>query len=135
MHRTFYNILVVIFLTITLSSCTNEYWEFHAQKEATTKARTQVESELRTFSPDRIESRDVEILTTPDLKTLDRFVSLIESAKCEVDVEVYILTEKRIIKALQEATARGVTARVILEKNVFGATSINTKAYKSLAGS
>ena len=122
----------ILFLPLFLSSCTNEYWAFHAQKEANLQARTQVESELKTFSSDRIESRDVEILTTPDLKTLDRFVSLIESAKREVSVEVYILTEKRIIKALQEAKARGVTVRVILEKNVFGATSINTKAYKSL---
>lgn len=47
-------------------------------------------------------------------------------------MEVYILTEKRIIGALKDAKKRGVDVRVVLEKNVFGATSINSKAFKTL---
>lgn len=57
---------------------------------------------------------------------------MIDSAKKQVLVEVYILTEKRIIQALQNAKKRGVNVRVILEKNVFGGTNINAKTLKTL---
>jgi phosphatidylserine/phosphatidylglycerophosphate/cardiolipin synthase-like enzyme len=115
-----------------LSSCTNEYWQFHEQKQLLENTKQETTQILKEFSVDKIEPREVEILTTPDKKVLDRIVSMIDSAKQQVLVEVYILTEKRIIKALQDAKKRGVTVRVVLEKNVFGGTNINAKTFKSL---
>ena len=124
------SLLLSLFL---LTSCTNEYWQFHdkigalnATKKATTEA-------LENFSVDQIEDRDIEILSTPDKKVLDHIITLIESAKKQVYIEVYILTEKRIIAALKDAKKRGVDVRVVLEKNVFGATSINSSAFKTLS--
>ncbi len=63
---------------------------------------------------------------------LDRLVSMIEQSKKQVFIEVYIFTEKRILQALKDAKKRGVDVRVVLEKNVFGATSINRKVFKEL---
>ena len=47
-------------------------------------------------------------------------------------MQVYILTEKKIIAALKRAEERGVKVRITLEKNVFGNTYINTKTFNSL---
>ena len=122
----------VLFLAIFLSSCTNEYWQFHEQKQTLEIEKQTSESALNDFSVSQIEDREVEILTTPDKKILDRLVSIINGAKQAVYVEVYILTEKRIIQALKDAKKRGIDVRVILEKNVFGATSINSSTFKTL---
>lgn len=80
-----------------LSSCTNEYWQFHDQKTGFTEHKKSVEQNLATFSVEKIEPRNAEILTTPDEKVLDRLVSMIDRSEKQVFVEVYILTEKRII--------------------------------------
>ncbi|MDD2916711.1 MAG: phospholipase D-like domain-containing protein [Candidatus Gracilibacteria bacterium] len=125
-------ILLVLLISFLLSSCTNEYWQFHEQKQAIETEKEQSQNALQDFSVSKIEDRDVEILSTPDKKVLDRLISLIETAKKEVYIEVYILTEKRIIQALKDAKKRGVDVRVVLEKNVFGATSINSKTFKTL---
>lgn len=45
---------------------------------------------------------------------------------------MYILTEKRIQKALKKAYERGVDVKVILEKNVYKAPNINKKTYEYL---
>lgn len=126
---------IIFLLAFLLSSCTNEYWQFHEEKTKLTEQKQSVEQNLATFSVDTIESRDIEILVTPDKKVLDRIVSMIDQSKKQVFIEVYILTEKRIIGALQDAKKRGVDVRVVLEKNVFGATSINSKTFKTLQNS
>lgn len=123
---------IAFLLVFLLSSCTNEYWQFHEQKKKLIEQRQSVEQNLTTFSVEKIEPRDMEILATPDKKVLDRIISMIDQSKNQVFVEVYILTEKRIIGALQDAKKRGVDVRVVLEKNVFGATNINSKAFKVL---
>lgn len=127
--KKFVFLLVPLFL---LGSCTNEYWQFHEQKASLDNKKQSNEQSLRNFAVEQIEDRDVEILTTPDKKVFDRIVGMIEQAKKEVYVEVYILTEKRIIQALKDAQKRNVLVHVVLEKNVFGATSINSKAFKTL---
>lgn len=124
--------LLLVIPLFLLSSCTNEYWQFHDRKQAIQAEKQETKVLLETFSMDQVEDRDTEILATPDKKVLERIVSMIESSKKQVYVEVYILTEKRIIQALKDAKKRGVDVRVLLEKNVFGATSINSKAFKTL---
>jgi len=125
-------LLSIIFISLLLSSCGSEYWDYHAGKTSQTSTNAAIVRESKEWTPEKLETRDLEILSTPDTRTLDRLISFIDGAKKEVLVEVYILTEKRIIGALQDAKKRGVTVRVILEKNVYGATSINSKAFKSL---
>lgn len=126
-------LLSILLLPFLLASCSDQYWSYHASKERFQTETKQVAESLGSFSVDRIEPRDVEILSTPDTQVLDRIVAKIDSAKKRVYLEVYILTEKRIQKALRDAKSRNVDVRVILERGVFGAGSINKKAFDSLA--
>lgn len=112
-------IFLPFFLAFFLISCQNEYWAFHDGQKTFAREKAQTELSRENFSVEQIEDREVEILMTPDTKVLDRIVSRIDAAKTRVFIEVYILTEKRITKALQDAKSRGVDVRVILEKNVF----------------
>ncbi|MDP2104062.1 MAG: phospholipase D-like domain-containing protein [Candidatus Gracilibacteria bacterium] len=128
-------IFLPLILPFFLVSCGDEYWAFHDEQKSFALQKAQTELSRENFSVEQIADREVEVLMTPDKKILDRIVAMIDTAKTRVDVEVYILTEKRIIKALQDAKKRGVDVRVLLEKNVFGATSINSKSFKALTGS
>lgn len=70
---------ILFFLPFLLTSCnTGEYWQFHEQKAKLAEQKQAVEQHLATFSVEKIEPREVEILTTPDKKVLDRIVSMIE---------------------------------------------------------
>lgn len=128
----FKKVLLFLLLPFLLTSCTNEYWQFHEQKTKFAEQKQSIEQNLAEFSIEQIEPRDIEILTTPDKKVLDRIISMIEQSKKQVFIEVYIFTEKRLLQALKDARKRGVDVRVLLEKNVFGATSINSKTFKAL---
>lgn len=97
---------IVLILTVLLTSCTNEYWQFHEQKQTLATQKQSSEKILQDFSVSKIEDRDVEILTTPDKKVLDRLISILSGAKKQIYIEVYILTEKRIIQALKDAKKR-----------------------------
>ncbi|HET8522723.1 MAG TPA: phospholipase D-like domain-containing protein [Thermomicrobiales bacterium] len=60
----------------------------------------------------------------------------ITGAKQSVDVEVYILSDERIISALEQAAKRGVAVRVMLEEHPFGGpgTEKQVKARLDAAG-
>ncbi len=45
-------------------------------------------------------------------------IDYIDSAKTSIDIEMYLFTSKDALAALERAKFRGVTIRVILEKNV-----------------
>lgn len=55
-----------------------------------------------------------------------------KSARQEIFVEVYLLSDKEIIAALQEAQARGVTVKVLLEKHPYEGGSLNAHSAESL---
>jgi cardiolipin synthase len=44
----------------------------------------------------------------------------IEAARQTIDLEIYIVTDEEILAALEDAAARGVAVRVILEEHPFG---------------
>ncbi|MGE4444481.1 MAG: phosphatidylserine/phosphatidylglycerophosphate/cardiolipin synthase family protein [Candidatus Altimarinota bacterium] len=118
-----------MFLFLFLFSCQNEYVEFHENK----KNEQEITNITQDFSFENIEYLSgVTLKNTPDLKLLDELVSKIDSSKNKVYLEVYIFTEKRIRKALIDAHKRGVDVKVILEKNVYKAPSLNTQAFKEL---
>jgi len=69
----------------------------------------------------------VVILTSPvyaqeikiyvDREVKPAILTLISEAEKEIDIEVYILTDQDVIKALQRAETRGVEVRIILDPN------------------
>ena len=125
-------LLVWIFL---LSSCTNEYIAYHNKIIQNERSEAINASKSLEFSLDKIKDRDVDIMETPDIGVLDRITGLMDSTKKRLYVEVYILTEKRIIKSMIDAHKRWVDVKAVFEKNVFGAWNINKKAYDSLKAS
>lgn len=56
----------------------------------------------------------------------------INNARQEILVEVYLLSDKQIIQALEDARARGVVVDVMLEQHPFGGGSLNNKSEKEL---
>lgn len=56
----------------------------------------------------------------------------INSAQKEILVEVYILSDKDVISALDAAQNRGVSVKVMLEEHPFGGGDLNTKTAKTL---
>lgn len=124
--------LIFISLILFLSSCTNEYFIYHSQNQKYLESKTNVSKNLNNFDLSKIEQRDVEIISFPSKTWLDKIINLIDKAQKRVYLEVYILTEKRIIGALKSAKNRWVDVRIILEKNVFGSPTINKKVFEEL---
>jgi len=117
---------LLIFLLFFIFSCQNEYIEFHQNKEL----EKQIQSEISDFSFEKIEYLSwITLRETPDLKLLGEITQKIDNAKSRVYVEVYIFTEKRIKKALIKAKKRWLDVKVILEKNVYLAPSLNTQTF------
>lgn len=56
----------------------------------------------------------------------------IKSAQKEISVEMYLLSDKQIIAALEDARARGLDVKVILEQHPFDSASLNTKSKQEL---
>jgi phosphatidylserine/phosphatidylglycerophosphate/cardiolipin synthase-like enzyme len=99
--------LIYIFLLIfLLTSCNNEYLDFHLQKYLYIEKQNEIVKENKNFNLNNIEERNFEIYITPDKTLIDNIINYINNAKKRVYLEVYILTEKRIIKALKEAYNR-----------------------------
>lgn len=99
-------LLIFLFPILLLSSCTNEYWQFHEKKQAREQEKQKTIQSLRDFSVEQIEDHDEEILATPDKKVLDRIVSMMDQSKNQIFIEVYIFTEKRILESLKDAKKR-----------------------------
>jgi cardiolipin synthase A/B len=59
-------------------------------------------------------------------------VDAIDSAKSEVLVEVYLLSDKQVISALEDARSRGVDVKVMLEEHPFGGGDLNNKTKTEL---
>ncbi|MDD2487557.1 MAG: phospholipase D-like domain-containing protein [Candidatus Gracilibacteria bacterium] len=127
-----YFIVLALLGLLFISSCANEYSDFHLENAAYEKNISDIVDNKEKFKLTNILYSDVKIATLPDNTTLDRIIDNIKSAKKRVYLEVYILTEKRIIKELTDAKRRGLDVSVILEKNVLGSPSINSKAFKIL---
>lgn len=59
-------------------------------------------------------------------------LSAIDSATKEVDVEVYLLSDKDVIASLVNACQRGVVVRLMLEEHPFGGGNINKTTQQDL---
>src|SRR5581483_7927280 len=67
-------------------------------------------------------SSGVKVLAMPDA-TRDRIVQLFDAARSTIDLEIYQVQERRVVKALEDAAGRGVTVRVMLEPKTVGAAN------------
>lgn len=121
--------ILFFILVFFLFSCQNEYVEFHENK----KSQDQIQEQIKDFSFEKIEYLSwLTMRHTPDTKFLEELVSKIDSAEEKVYLEVYIFTEKRLKKAIIDAYKRWVDVKVILEKNVYKAPSLNTQTFRDL---
>lgn len=59
-------------------------------------------------------------------------INAINGAQKEILVEVYLLSDKQIIKALEDARSRGVIVDVMLEQHPFGGGNLNSKSKPEL---
>src|SRR5712691_11168191 len=68
--------------------------------------------------------QNVQVFVEPDAS--DRIITnAIAGAQQSVKLEIYLLTDRRIIAALEEAARRGVDTRVMLEPHPFGGGTPN----------
>jgi len=61
-------------------------------------------------------------------------LTAIQSAKREILVEVYLLSDKQVISALEDAKSRGVDVKVMIEEHPFGGGNLNNKTKTELEG-
>ncbi|EKE29654.1 MAG: hypothetical protein ACD_2C00130G0005 [uncultured bacterium (gcode 4)] len=127
--------VLLIALLLLLNSCSNEYIEYHSAQLYGHNSEKTVSKNDFFFNVENVQYREFEMSMTPDKKLLDVLISKIDNAKKRIYLEVYILTEKRIIKALKDAKSRWLDVKVILEKNVYWAWNINRKSSDTLTSS
>ncbi len=128
----FYLYIASLFFIFLLISCNNEYIDFHLQKYLYTDKKNEVWNYYKNFDLNKIEERNFEIHITPDKTLLDNIVNYINNANKKIYLEVYILTEKRIIKALKDAFSRWVDVKIVLEKNVYWSPTINRSSFEEI---
>ncbi|PID87606.1 hypothetical protein CSB07_00605 [Candidatus Gracilibacteria bacterium] len=123
----------VLFLLVLFFSFKSEYFDFHEEKKKIKQEQKILDKGVKDFSLEKTRNiDDTKIYYTPYGSLLEKIVKDIKSAQKRVFVEVYILTEKRIVEALKNAKIRGVDVRVILEKNLYKANNLNNKAFNYL---
>jgi len=76
-------------------------------------------------------STNLQLFIQPDAGT-DPIVSALNGAQKDILVEDYLLSDKEIITALEQAKQRGVDVEVMLEEHPFGGSSLNHKAKTAL---
>jgi len=134
MKNKIYNILfLLIFIIIFSIFYSGEYINFHKEKQKIENEKIELDKKVWEFSFEKIDIlKSTDIFYTPDIKVLDKIVSWIINAKNKVYIEVYMLTETRILDAIKKANGKDIDIKIVLEKNPYKATNINNKAYNFL---
>ncbi len=92
------------------------------------------------FNHQNLNNHSVQVLGTENNLTLfeqpmdgrSPIIDSINNAQKEIDLEMYLLSDKEIISALEAAHDRGIIVHVLLEQHPFGAGNINEKAKSEL---
>ena len=71
------------------------------------------------------------LFVEPDEKE-EPILKEIKHAQKSIDLEMYLLSNKKIIQALKDAKKRGIEIRIILEKNPYNIEWFNKKIFKEL---
>jgi len=86
-------------------------------------------SAIYLFGPSHLtDTNNIAIVYSP--QNGNEIINLINSANKTLDIEIYLLTSRDVISAIELAKNRGVVVRVILEKRVMGGA--NEKAFGDL---
>ncbi len=80
-----------------------------------------------------IAAETVKVLPMPDSGD-DRLAELMATAQHSIDLSIYELQERRMVHALLDAAARGVTVRVMLEPRTVGAANFDPVSKELTAG-
>src|SRR5580704_3183699 len=81
----------------------------------------------RLFRPPAAVQNDIAVYFSPDGGAMAAILSEIDRARRTVDVNAYLITAPEIADSLKAAAKRGVTVRIILDKNNIG--GIYSKAF------
>lgn len=93
-----------------------------------------VVTHVHTSSPQHVlgVSSNLSLFIEPDFGK-SPLIDAINTSQKEVDVEVYLLSDKDIIASLLTACERGVVVRLMLEEHPFGGGNINQKTFQTLS--
>lgn len=128
-----YSVFITLFIIIFSYINWWEYINFYNENKKTEELKIILNEELKNFSFENIKQLDnTEIFYTPEEKVLEKIINKIDEAKEKIYIEVYMLTEKRITKALKNAKEKWLEIKVVLEKNPYGSFNINDKTYDFL---
>lgn len=127
---------LVLFLFILLSSCSNNYTNFHENISNFAENKQVAQEKINDFSlKDLRNFESIEMASTPDKNIIKKLREKIKNAKSRIYIEMYIFTEKDLRKELINAKKRWVDIQVILEKNVYKASNLNKKTFDEFAKS
>jgi len=70
----FKKLLTVIVSLLLITSCSNEYFDFHSSKENLEKDSGNLSKNLETFSLEKVEEKQLDFYTTPDKEFLNKLV-------------------------------------------------------------
>lgn len=59
---------------------------------------------------------DIEVIFTPSCECENKIVDLIDNSKTSIDVAVYSINNRKIVKALKRAKQRNVTLRILTDR-------------------
>lgn len=112
-----------------LSGCFGEYLEHNYPDES-----IHMSSALGSgaFEVSKLQRRDFEMFTFPQKDGSATICEILSKARKRIFLEVYLLTDPDIIDSLVKAKSRGISVRVILEKNVYSVGNPNLKTMDRL---
>ncbi|MCT4617346.1 MAG: phosphatidylserine/phosphatidylglycerophosphate/cardiolipin synthase family protein [Candidatus Gracilibacteria bacterium] len=131
-------ISIIVLLIAFFSGFFEDYIGFHNNQDNRIESlykntdKAEIEDKLSGFSLDKIKELKNTDLFVGNKDYLNNIVQKIDLAKNKIYLETYILTEKRIQKALKKAYDRGLQVKIILEKNVYKAPNLNNKVFYNL---
>ena len=124
----YYTIFIIIFTILFSYIFGWEYVNYYKENKNLEESKLLLANELKKFSIENIKKLDnTEIFHTPDENVLEKIINKINKAKEYIYIEVYMLTEKRIIESLKKAKEKWLKIKIILEKNPYMAFNINNK--------
>jgi len=131
--KNFALLFMILFIIVFSIFNREEFIQNYENKTEEIYIQNSLETSISNFKLENLKDiKNLEFYYTPYTNLLDKITNKIKSAKSRVYVEVYMLTEKRIKRALVEAEERWIEVKIVLEKNPYKATWINNKHFKYL---
>ncbi len=134
MFKKYFQLIIVVlfFIIFTLFNYW-EYFEYHKNNFSEKLNKQSLTQSVSDFTIEKItDFSSIEIYSTPNKELLEDIVSKIENAQNWVYLEVYMLTEKRIVNSLKKAHKKWLDIKVVLEHSPYLAPKLNDKSYNEL---